>query len=234
MAKETTIKCTCCGKDKSIISFYVQADKRNYNKKCKECVSEYHKSIYVKKPLKTRECVGCGEQKICRTEFNDSRSKHCSICISEKIHLQKKKVHKDDIELIVCNKCGKEMYKTKFILRKKNQRRKTCRSCQMTPEKKIKKKVYLNTPEARLRKKLNRIKYRALKKSVADGTVTAKFIRHLEELTKKCPMCNKKLDIYHIDHVIPLAKGGYHTSSNIQLLCPPCNIEKSDKILTLV
>ncbi|MDQ2762007.1 MAG: HNH endonuclease [Pseudomonadota bacterium] len=34
----------------------------------------------------------------------------------------------------------------------------------------------------------------------------------------------------HFDHVIPVAKGGSNEGANIQLLCQPCNLKKSDKI----
>lgn len=34
-----------------------------------------------------------------------------------------------------------------------------------------------------------------------------------------------------IDHVLPIAKGGLHIWSNVQLLCRRCNVAKSDKVL---
>jgi len=38
-------------------------------------------------------------------------------------------------------------------------------------------------------------------------------------------------DGYHIDHIIPLAKGGIHTKNNIQLLKPSINMSKGASIL---
>ena len=35
---------------------------------------------------------------------------------------------------------------------------------------------------------------------------------------------------YHVDHIIPLAKGGIHAPENIQILCPSCNVKKSSKL----
>lgn len=35
---------------------------------------------------------------------------------------------------------------------------------------------------------------------------------------------------YHIDHWHPVSRGGSDLPSNIVLLCPPCNLSKSDKL----
>lgn len=35
--------------------------------------------------------------------------------------------------------------------------------------------------------------------------------------------------IAHIDHVIPLSRGGNNEESNLQLLCAACNLKKADK-----
>jgi len=34
----------------------------------------------------------------------------------------------------------------------------------------------------------------------------------------------------HLDHVIPLSKGGTHTWNNVQTGCKPCNLSKAAKI----
>lgn len=47
----------------------------------------------------------------------------------------------------------------------------------------------------------------------------------------KCAYCNGELRGYHVDHIIPLSKGGSNWPDNICLACPTCNMSKSDKIL---
>ena len=71
----------------------------------------------------------------------------------------------------------------------------------------------------------------AQKKTTSDGTVTTSSIKEMmNSQLGKCNYCKKDIsDNYHIDHIKPLSKGGTHRIVNIQLLCPFCNISKSDK-----
>lgn len=73
-------------------------------------------------------------------------------------------------------------------------------------------------------------KRRALKKK-SGGSFTAEEVRSmLKRQRGKCLVC--KVDIskaYHIDHVMPLVLGGSNGISNIQLLCPHCNLSKQSK-----
>lgn len=46
----------------------------------------------------------------------------------------------------------------------------------------------------------------------------------------KCAICARSLKSgSHLDHITPLAKGGKHEPRNIQFLCAPCNLAKSDR-----
>lgn len=61
---------------------------------------------------------------------------------------------------------------------------------------------------------------------------TRQDLERLYELQKGCcAACRKKLKgKYHVDHRIPIAKGGDGTVGNIELLCPPCNMRKGAKL----
>jgi 5-methylcytosine-specific restriction endonuclease McrA len=44
-----------------------------------------------------------------------------------------------------------------------------------------------------------------------------------------CYLCGKKLKGFHIDHFIPLSKGGTNDPGNLRLACPKCNLSKGGK-----
>lgn len=43
-----------------------------------------------------------------------------------------------------------------------------------------------------------------------------------------CQICFEPVEIYdmHLDHVVPLVKGGMHSYANTQTACAPCNLKK--------
>lgn len=43
-----------------------------------------------------------------------------------------------------------------------------------------------------------------------------------------CPYCGV-LDSTHIDHIVPLSKGGLHCFDNLQIICKDCNVSKLDR-----
>lgn len=75
---------------------------------------------------------------------------------------------------------------------------------------------------------------RALKLN-AEGSHTKQDIEKLFTLQKgKCASCTIKLiksgkNVFHVDHIMPLTKGGGDGPDNLQLLCPGCNIKKNAK-----
>ena len=71
---------------------------------------------------------------------------------------------------------------------------------------------------------------RARKKSSAIGRVSYKTVR--ERLGMICGICLEAIvGKYEYDHIIPLSKGGTHTTENLQLAHRGCNQWKRDEIL---
>jgi 5-methylcytosine-specific restriction endonuclease McrA len=72
---------------------------------------------------------------------------------------------------------------------------------------------------------------RRARKRAAPGKHTAADIKRLLLLQKsKCSCCRKSITKgYHVDHIVPLARGGSNDPYNLQLLCPTCNLKKRAK-----
>jgi len=64
------------------------------------------------------------------------------------------------------------------------------------------------------------------------GEHTANDIRLLYEKQEgQCHWCGVSLtDGYHVDHVIPISRGGSNDSSNLVLTCEHCNCSKNDRL----
>jgi len=65
----------------------------------------------------------------------------------------------------------------------------------------------------------------------ASGKLTYEQVVAIHEAQGfKCAICRKpNKDEYHIDHIMPICRGGQHIARNIQILCPPCNRYKGPK-----
>ena len=92
----------------------------------------------------------------------------------------------------------------------------------------IRVKEYRKTEQGKIVKRNSNHKRRTLTK---DGDVTTQQLKELYSTVKNCYWCNTKLNKNntHLDHIMPLSKGGEHTISNIVISCPTCNLEKHAK-----
>lgn len=73
------------------------------------------------------------------------------------------------------------------------------------------------------------VRNRRAARKLAGGVCTPADIAKIYEAQKgKCADCKKSVGkIYHADHIMPLARGGSNWPSNIQILCPRCNLTKN-------
>lgn len=79
-------------------------------------------------------------------------------------------------------------------------------------------------------------RYRAKKKKVEVFLFSSKDENRM--LTRQgncCAYCREKLNSgnTHLDHVMPLSKGGTHGPSNLVFACGQCNASKSDNFLSI-
>ena len=73
-------------------------------------------------------------------------------------------------------------------------------------------------------------RYRALKRGTSVGDVPM-LSEQLDRQGGMCANCRVKGAgmKFHLDHVVPVSKGGPHTADNVEALCERCNLKKADK-----
>ena len=73
-------------------------------------------------------------------------------------------------------------------------------------------------------------KRRALKNntSVGDVPLTSELLARQNGMCANCKCKGKKV-LWHLDHIMPLSKGGGHTADNVEVLCANCNLRKNAK-----
>lgn len=72
-------------------------------------------------------------------------------------------------------------------------------------------------------------KRRAKLNGVTVEHVSRELIYYRDKM--KCYICKTRIDFadMHLDHVIPLAKGGKHSNDNCRCACATCNLKKGAK-----
>jgi 5-methylcytosine-specific restriction endonuclease McrA len=57
------------------------------------------------------------------------------------------------------------------------------------------------------------------------------YRRAKEEMKIRCYLCGELIPMgkRHVDHIVPLSRGGAHRPSNLAIACSKCNLSKKDK-----
>jgi 5-methylcytosine-specific restriction endonuclease McrA len=95
----------------------------------------------------------------------------------------------------------------------------------------VKRWTMKNREKAREIKKACKAKRQARKRGATVETVYRRVV--FERHRGVCGICLQPIDPaeqWHIDHVIPLSKGGAHSYANTQPSHPACNVRKGDKL----
>lgn len=158
-------------------------------------------------------CVKCGKV------FEGSRSdqKYCSeICRQNRRRESSYKKKKKGIAMCVI--CGRQFEQKRID--SKCCSIKCIRKWEYVKRDKEKKRFYERT--------------RDHKKRAGGGEFTIEQWKKMKKKYKyTCPACGREEPEINltIDHVIPISKGGKHSSKNIQPLCLKCNVKKSNNLI---
>ena len=73
---------------------------------------------------------------------------------------------------------------------------------------------------------------RRAQKRKTKGSLTAENIKaQYKRQNGRCYYCEERVgEDYHVDHLVPLSRGGLDIPENIVIACPTCNLSKADKL----
>ena len=185
--------------------------------------------------IKTKVCTKCKVEKSVEEFSKANREKdglqpQCKECIkayyqanSEKISVNQKAYYQANAEKILVNhKAYREANAEKYAEYHKAYREANRDKISVNH------KAYQQTPIGKAVQKNASHKRRSITRQ---GDVTTQQLLELQNNAKTCYWCGVSLKSkeVHIDHYVPLSKGGEHTLSNLAVSCAKCNQTKSVK-----
>jgi 5-methylcytosine-specific restriction endonuclease McrA len=215
--------CTECGCD-----MWLPPSKADEYHRCgAECSKAWRKRIVAER---ARSCETCGEQFIPRPNLlRQGQGRYCSQKCNKAFHAasQRPEVWAERIVTMREKRargewtvhCGEANWKWKGGAKACRERRRddgreaaTLRQYRRNNPDKVR-----EFAGRRKDRKMDRLPY---------GTIP----KLRERQKNRCAICSTSLRHGdHLDHILPLARGGRHEPGNLQLLCPPCNLHKSDR-----
>lgn len=242
--------CTKCGQSKSLNDEYHKPNKKTgkIHSWCRDCQAIACRERYAERrknppirlpvdPNATKTCPKCGECKSLsafskQSDRPDGHAYICKPCDNERRKQNYRENH--DRELAYRRKYTaenrdkvREYYFNNLHLRAawRDKNREKIRE---------QSRVYRRSHPETFR--ASKLKRRALEMSI-NGAHSADDIRALiagqtdKRGVLRCWHCGKPCaDKYHIDHFVPLAKGGTNDAGNLRISCPLCNQRKAAKM----
>jgi 5-methylcytosine-specific restriction endonuclease McrA len=233
-------KCISCGQEKSQMDFYYSPDyKDRCAPRCKQCESLKISNRAKERSFKNKEIQNkkfneymINQKKVCTSckmekSFEDfrfySRTKdkltsRCKECLVEVDKLNHVQYYEKNRELII-KKTSEFYHKNKEGIHEK-----TRQDRKLNPEK-----------YKEIDKKHSLRRMGMTRKAMVDPLF--KLDTHWKYLIKwqrgRCFHCLNPLleNNIHVDHIVPLSKGGSHSGENTVLSCAECNLKKNDKLL---
>jgi len=207
MQQPITKQCLKCSVTKAIGLFYLNHTKLDgRHTYCKQCISEYDK--------KRREDKR-DQLKVQRKWYRDNNKEIIAERKKKYSDANKDKKRDYDSAYREINKDILTDKKRKYYHNNKNAVANSVKRWLLTDKGKASK---INTSNRR-------------RHSKCEGDVTSDQMLMLQQNAKVCYWCNISLKNVkvHIDHYVPLSKGGEHTISNLVVTCAKCNLSKSAK-----
>lgn len=171
----------------------------------------------------TKTCSKCKQKFPATPEyFSQDRTRRdglrcvCNSCRRKYYEANKEKISEQQREYREANKEKRREYSREYNQANKEKR------CEYNRE-------YHQTPRGKEVARTNSHRRRARKANAPIGLLFDEQAQ-LKRQKTRCYYCGCKLDEYHIDHVIPLSRGGADGAENKVLACPSCNLSKGSKL----
>lgn len=238
-----TKTCFRCKKELSRDNFAkCRVNKDGLSASCKKCQSKFSKGLKQRYKQRKESDIDYPDYKKCtscnkilpKENFHKNKgiknglAVYCKDCVSNnsKIiranHLSRPLSEINIPETKICPCCEEEKHYTEFASDRSSSNGLTshCKVCVSQYRK--------NNP---LIKRSNDHKRRALKIGNG-GSFTKEQIQDLHaSQAQECFYCGCNIsESFHIDHYMPISKGGSSDISNIVLACPTCNLRKRNKL----
>lgn len=191
---------------------------------CRDAVRR--RSVYDDEGSRKR-CAGCGEWKPFAAFAPTSGEKASTKAVALQSHCRPCGLEKS-AQWAKENAAAKRRHKAVSYLMHQEKLRAGKRVENMTDEARAKKLASAKRSRKkradaiRLLNRLRRVRERAAGKLPDRHEIG----RMLCSQDARCTYCHCLLSSFHIDHIMPVSRGGLNDRANLQLLCPTCNMKK--------
>jgi hypothetical protein len=228
--------CTKCNKEKNLTEYHKEGN--GHRPDCKECRKAYKKKYYQENSEKVKarhkkyyqenlEKVRARVKKYREENSEEIKaySKKYREDNPEKVKARKKKYYQENLEKV-------KAYKKKYYQENSEKVRARKKKYRQENLEKVRARVKKYRQENPEKRRLARAKRRAQKINTQVEDITDKLLN--EHWVKnnidpeRCHYCDEGL-YEHLEHCIPLSRGGTHTKENLVPSCAPCNLSKGNK-----
>lgn len=221
--------CTKCGETKPADLDHFRAEKRTkigLQAMCRMCDREYRRARRAANPEEDRRYYEANKHWIL-PQMNERQKQRRRENIDEARRLEAEYREK--------NRDRVRQYQRDYYARNRDSERKRLTEYyENNPEKKAERYAQIESwRKANREKARSYVRNRRARIKASDGQHTADDIEKLKAGQKGCCWwCGKKIPDgkHHIDHRIPIARGGSNGVENLVVSCAPCNHKKSYKM----
>lgn len=206
---------------------------RTCSAECRKKHNSWEQNQKLKKPKVTALCVVCGD------EFVKPRSDstYCGKpeCFRGAKRLRQNRAHvpkRDQRPPRECEWCGGEFRPTRSDARRCSEKCNRAITYARSREVAILKASEWNKANKHRRSAIMQNAKVKRGERQSTGRIAPKdWERTLRRFDRKCAYCGATGDL-HMDHVVPLSRGGTHTIGNVVPACPTCNLSKHNRFVT--